>query len=264
MEQDIEHYLNLTSLDCNQPDLTLGRSSILLGLTLLAEAAGPKALEMLGPQGDALLEGIWRKLDEEPAIRESKNLSYLGMAHGWAGTIYAALRWARLTGTPPYSSLGVRLDQLADLAVPTSKGVLWPVQNRETGGFPMPGWCNGGAGHVFLWTLAHRLFSRERFLKLAIGAAEESALSGGGGHSLCCGWAGQAYALLALYNHTGEKRWLEHARTLASRALAFAQCRQPGLPYSLYKGDLGVAVLLAEIQLPEIASMPFFDEEGWT
>jgi serine/threonine-protein kinase len=259
MEEALGRYLDLTSAECAELDVTLGRSSILLGWMLLMEAGGPSP----GPHGDALLASIWRELDREPPIRESARVKCLGMAHGWAGLIYTALRWAKLTGTPPRTSLPDRLRQLAELAVATKHGVRWAVQTGADDGFSMAGWCNGGAGHVFLWTLAHRLLREERFLNLAERAGEEC-FATGGGHSLCCGWAGQAYAQLELYHHTGERRWLEHARQLGARAVALAKCGQPGLPYSLYKGDLGVAVLISELERPETATMPFFAEEGWT
>jgi hypothetical protein len=35
---------------------------------------------------------------------------------------------------------------------------------------------------------------------------------------------------------------------------------EEGLPHSLYKGDVGVAVLIADLERPEFAAMPFFEE----
>ena len=85
----------------------------------------------------------------------------------------------------------------------------------------------------------------------------------GGGHGLCCGFAGQAYAQLNLYRHSGEQRWLRQARILAQKASeagnGFHALRWEGLPHSLYKGDIGVAVLVAEMEKPETAAMPFFE-----
>jgi serine/threonine-protein kinase len=129
----------------------------------------------------------------------------------------------------------------------------------------MPGWCNGSAGYVWLWTLAHKVFGKEKYLDLAERAALEAWSAGGAGHSLCCGWAGQAYSQLALYRHTGAKKWREQAEELVLRAVEFgaASLREEGLPFSLYKGNVGVAVLAAEVPDPYAASMPFFEEEGW-
>ena len=79
---------------------------------------------------------------------------------------------------------------------------------------------------------------------------------------LCCGLAGRAYGLLNLYKHTGESEWLESARQLADRAVVAIQ--QYSLRrQSLYKGEIGVALLQADLERPELSAMPFFEHEGW-
>jgi hypothetical protein len=85
--------------------------------------------------------------------------------------------------------------------------------------------------------------------------------------NLCCGFAGQAYALLNLYKHTDDKAWLHRAQGQAQRAarsiLETPAGNELGLqPESLYKGELGVAVLAAELERPEFAAMPFFEREA--
>jgi serine/threonine-protein kinase len=78
--------------------------------------------------------------------------------------------------------------------------------------------------------------------------------------------AGRAYGLLNLYKHTGEETWLERARVLATRAAGGRSDRGSDgfdFSHSLYKGDVGVAVLAADLLRPEAASMPFLEEEGW-
>jgi len=81
--------------------------------------------------------------------------------------------------------------------------------------------------------------------------------------SLCCGLAGRAYALLNLYRHGGGPEWLARARDLAERAAQEAS-RLTDPPQSLYKGELGIAVLAADLSRPEQAAMPRFEEEGWS
>jgi uncharacterized protein YyaL (SSP411 family) len=70
--------------------------------------------------------------------------------------------------------------------------------------------------------------------------------------TLCCGLAGASYGMLALYKQTGNAEWLDRARTLANRALHTVS-RGEALPYSLYKGQVGVAGLAAELERPEFA-----------
>ena len=82
------------------------------------------------------------------------------------------------------------------------------------------------------------------------------------GGDLCCGFAGRAYSLLCLHRHTGEAHWLARARLLAEHAVTSVQAaalRQD----SLYKGEVGVALLVAELRTPEQASMPLFESERW-
>ena len=124
-------------------------------------------------------------------------------------------------------------------------------------------WCNGAAGHVYLWTLAHRLLGDPSYLALARMAAW-SAYRGdtSGPADLCCGFAGRAYALLCFYKATTEPEWLARARVLARHAII--GIRQYALRHdSLYKGDIGVALLATDLERPERACMPLYESEGW-
>lgn len=73
--------------------------------------------------------------------------------------------------------------------------------------------------------------------------------------------AGQAYSQLALYRATGDEEWLDSARSLAAAAERIGAAGTPH-PFSLYKGEPGVAVLLADLAAPAYAAMPFFESEG--
>jgi serine/threonine-protein kinase len=86
----------------------------------------------------------------------------------------------------------------------------------------------------------------------------------GGYPDLCCGLAGRAYALLALYRHTGDADWLRRARLLGARAgRALERAGEMPYPLSLFKGAPGILLLLADLARPESACMPFFEAEGW-
>jgi hypothetical protein len=76
------------------------------------------------------------------------------------------------------------------------------------------------------------------------------------------GERGRAYALLNLYKHTDEPLWLDRARVFAEAAVVSDPT--PDVPaHSLHKGRVGIAVLVADLENPEGAAMPFFEEEGW-
>ncbi|HTQ80038.1 MAG TPA: lanthionine synthetase LanC family protein, partial [Thermoanaerobaculia bacterium] len=245
-------------------DLTLGRSGVLLAAALLADVLADDAAERvrLGELSGRLLDRLWEELDLAAPLGEQPVVPNLGIAHGWAGYLYATLRWCRAFGRGAYpAGLQPRLAELAAAAEPWGRGLRW----RWNGGgvSSMPGWCNGSAGFVHLWTLAHRELGEPRFAELAEGAvwnAWEGPESGG---SLCCGGAGRAYALLAWSRHLGgDRRWLARAQTLADRA-AIAIRATAEKADSLYKGRLGVAVLAADLEAPESAAFPFFEAEGW-
>ncbi len=239
---------------CDNPDLTLGRSGVLLAVSLVLDVLdGPDVPEVLA-FGNTLLADLWRDLDAEPAIAFSDNL---GIAHGWAGYLYATLRWCRSAGVARPGNLEARLAELGEAAQPWGRGLRW-----RWGRSTMPGWCNGSAGFVHLWTLAHRELGDPAFAALAEGATWNAWESPEGGGSLCCGLAGRAYALLNFHRHGGGREWLGRARVLASRAALEIE-RASEREDSLYKGKIGVALLAADLARPETAVMPFFEEEGW-
>jgi hypothetical protein len=218
--------------------------------------------------GDRLATTVWQEVSALPAVGEYSALVMSGIAHGWGGVLYAAMRWAQTTAAPMPNGLSERLHQLAAWAEETGRGVRWPRVLRLRSGDEtidyVPSWCNGSGGLVHLWTLASSLLHEPRWLELAERAgwnAWEYA-HGGGMFDLCCGAGGRAYALLTLHRHTGDSAWLRRAESLADRAARMAD-NDPALAHSLYKGSLGVALLAAELDRPRDARMPLFEHEGW-
>ena len=266
----VDGFLEAARQPCANPDLALGRSSLLLAASLLYEVRGgldgEPAMDRLAGLGDELLAGVWNELDSLPAISEDEGQPELGLAHGWAGYLYAPLRWCLAADRPLPSRLRERLDELAACARPWGRGLRWRWRGGEThwGVGSMPGWCNGSAGYVFLWTLAHRMLGDVRYAGLAEGAAWNTWEDPSRSASLCCGLAGRAYALLNLHRHGGGPEWLARARDLAERAAVEATRRpETSASHSLFKGEVGIAVLIADLARPEEAAMPFFEEEGW-
>jgi eukaryotic-like serine/threonine-protein kinase len=251
-------------------DVSFGRSGILLGLSMLLDALPDDAAERseLIELGNRLATNLWTELsamDELQAQaagdRDDDAVAYLGAAHGWSGFLHAQLRWAESSGSaaPP---IAARLDELARLGVPRGRGLVWP---REVGppddGSLAATWCNGAAGMVFLWTAATRAFGDDRYVALA----ERAAWTAYEGHpvpgDLCCGLAGRAYALLNLHRAGGDRLWLARARDLAAQAVT--SVRENALRRdSLYKGDIGVAALIADLDRTDDAAMPFYDRDA--
>lgn len=64
------------------------------------------------------------------------------------------------------------------------------------------------------------------------------------GAGICHGTAGNGYALLAAFGRTGDEEWLGRARRFAAHALG--QVERGGGRYSLWTGDVGVAIFAAD------------------
>jgi len=255
----ISAFLIAAHKPCAELDLTLGRSGSLLAAAMLL----PLGEEL--PEGAALrgfgaetVRSIWRELDARPPLHASPPATYLGMAHGWAGYLYATLRWCAAAGDTLPPRLAARLDEYESMKTLEGRGAFWRTTIGAPANRTMPGWCNGSAGQLFLCTLAHRMLGDERWLRLAELCAWDSWDAPRAGADLCCGSAGRAYALLNLYKHSGATEWLSRARQLANHAAAVAPSRSHRAN-ALWKGELGVAVLVADLASPENAKMPFFE-----
>lgn len=269
----LEGFMLASQKPCDNLDLALGRSGTLLVASLLLDMLGSGEILQPAPLlafGNQVMQAIWQEIDKQPPVQEGTVITYPGIAHGWAGILYATLCWHNSSGAELPHKIEDRLQQLMECAEPWGRGVRWPwvlAQGRH-GGAPsyMPGWCNGTAGHIFLWTAAHRIFENEAYLQLAEKSAWHIWESNDSITNLCCGLAGQSYGLLNLYKHSGASIWLDRARTLACRAAAWDTDNYLAMkfaPESLYKGELGVALLASELSAPETACMPFFESEGW-
>ncbi|MES1243811.1 MAG: lanthionine synthetase LanC family protein [Acidobacteriota bacterium] len=270
----VEAFLDVVRQPCESADLTLGRSGVLLAAALLLDTlnGGPAAKD-LAPKvrelGDGLLADLWRDLDAQPPVaRARRRWANLGMAHGWAGYLYVTLRWCRASGgegTARPERLEERLAELGGLARSVGRGLRWPWRDGEGDSGSMPGWCNGSAGFLHLWTAAHRELGDPHWLDLAEGAAWHAWEAADANGSLCCGYGGRSYALLDFWRHRGGEGgdvWLERARDLGERAAEIV-IRVSEVADSLYKGEIGVAALAADLAKPETAAQPFFGDEGW-
>jgi len=256
----IREFLRTSRQPCDEIDLTLGRSGSLLAAAMLLPLAedSPDAAEELRAFGAETMSRIWNEIDAQPSIEQATKMRFLGIAHGWAGYFYASMRWCAASGDALPARLAGRLREYAALRTPLGRGAYWR-RTVNPGARPyLPGWCNGSAGQVFVFTLAHRLLGDEEWLRLAELSAWDNWDAPRQVSSLCCGTAGRAYALLNLYKHTGADEWLGRARQLANHAAAEAKATSQRTS-SLWKGELGVAVLIADLASPENARMPFFE-----
>jgi len=243
-------------------DLVLGRTGVLLGAAFLHEA-DPSPKPTIERFGDRAAAWLTRRLAAAGSPTSSKQITALGVAHGWAGALYALLRWSMATRRPVDETIAGWLDELASVGTRSGRGASWPRFRNQSDYSLQATWCNGDTGFVFLWLLAAEALNDERFLIMAEDAGWNVADRGCERNAdLCCGSAGRAYGFLALYRRTGDEVWLRRAKHFADHA---ARESDPDAEeaHRLYKGGLGVALLGAELEDPSSARMPLFEPEGW-
>jgi hypothetical protein len=173
--------------------------------------------------------GLWTQhLRSEPA-------RYLGAAHGFAGCVLAL------------GNVGGAADTARRYAVVEGGLANWPPQADgalTSNGTIRVHWCHGAPGMI---TSLGSLLDED--LALAGGELTWRAGPVAKGAGLCHGTAGNGYAFLALFERTGDELWLERARRFAVHSIAqveTARSRHGAGRYSLWTGDLGTALYLAD------------------
>jgi hypothetical protein len=189
---------------------------------------------------------------------------YVGAGHGFAGAVLAlrgALEWL----DDPAALVARAVSSTRELALVDGDRANWPI--LATG--PIPGtpprvqWCHGAPG--IITSLA----------ALAPDDDEHGALLEAGGElvwhvgpiaksaSLCHGTAGNGFAFLALFERTGDERWLGRARAFAMHALeqvANLRAAEGRGRYTLYTGDMGAALLAAACLQGDGTTFPGLDD----
>jgi hypothetical protein len=208
------------------------------GSILAAKATGlewRRSAQILAAEWDAAADGLWTQ------TIMGKPAKFLGPAHGFAGNVHA------LRGFLPDDELRARIEPvLRTHAVWDGDAVNWPpVAGTEPSRVQ---WCHGAPGIVS--TLGDLMPE-----DLLLAGAETTWRTGPleKGQGLCHGTAGNGYALLRTYELTGDRLWLDRARSFAAAALEQVQHR-----YSLFTGDIGAA-LFARACDTEDARFPIMD-----
>lgn len=255
----IDQFSRLASLPSSRLDLSLGSAGLLLGCAEIFEVY-PNYSESPGFRVRSVGDGIAHHLIQwigTQSVRESAHSMSLGMAHGWAGILFALLRWFRATQVTPPPVLHDRMLELMACGMPWRNGLGWPVTGIHASGGFEDGWCRGTAGHVFWLALGYDQFRDPTWVEAALAAGESLWASNLQHGSLCCGLAGMGYAFATLYRMTGVRKWRSRADEAARRASE--DVTSPCLEDSLYRGSFGAMVLGVQLRNPEHAGFPLLE-----
>jgi lantibiotic modifying enzyme len=228
--------------------------------TLLIAAA------MLSATGDERWRGAWEESADALLARRDddglwtqrlygQEIKSLTPPHGLVGNVQALLplldRKRRAALTRAANAV------LARTAVRENGRVNWPPRDRPT----LPGpdgqirlqWCAGAPGIV---TAAASYLDEDLLLAGADLTWSAGAHGSDKGPGICHGTAGNGYALLKVFERTGDEVWLDRARRFALHALDQV-ARRDGR-YSLWTGDLGTAIFAADC-VDGRGRYPFFE-----
>ena len=198
----------------------------------------------------AVADAVWDARDEDGLWTQRLYGTVgrsLGPAHGLVGNARALLGGGDLLAS------GRREQLLADTVAALERNAVredgfanWPHGDGgplEGGdGHPRLQWCHGAPGIAI---------STADFLpqELLLAGAELTWHAGPHGPekgpSICHGTAGNGYAFLKAFERTADEEWLDRARRFAVHALGQVERRGNGR-YSLWTGDLGVAIFAAD------------------
>ena len=192
--------------------------------------------------------GEWGRDPEYPSLwaqrLHGRTVHSLGPAHGFAGNVAVLRQGLAELGAERTAELERRVRAVAAEWAQVEDGLAnWPPAPeppRTEGQKVRVQWCHGAPGIVA--SLAGVMDD-----ELALAGGELTWRAGplvkGGG--LCHGTAGNGYAFLKLFRHTGDERWLGRARAFAMHALAQVEAARQRFErgrYSLWTGDVGTAI----------------------
>ncbi len=196
-------------------------------------------------------DALWSRRDEDGLWLQrlhGDEFRFLGPIHGLVGNVEALS--PQLDDTRRTQLERDTAGVVERTAVAEDGLVNWPPVDRgelaSRDGSIRLQWCHGAPGIVTSasWLLPEPLLLGAGELIWQAGAhgAEK-------GSSLCHGTAGNGYALLEIFERTGDERWLERARRFAVHAVGQARREHASRGrgrYSLFTGDLGVALFAAD------------------
>jgi Lanthionine synthetase C-like protein len=232
--------------------MTGSPGTMLAALFLHERTGGQRWSELFQITADRL----WAQLEWSPQYQcsywqqrfDRHPSTYLDAVHGFVAVALPLIRGRHLLGAERWNAWqACIINTVQRTADRDGVHANWRPQLERTpdAGKKLLQFCHGAPGFVIC--LADLPDSTLDDLLLAAGETIWSAGPLVKGSNLCHGTAGNAYAFLKLYRRTRDSRWLQRARAFAMHGIAQVEeeaFRQGQLRYSLWTGDLGLAIFL--------------------
>lgn len=234
-------------------ELMWGAPGTMIAALAMHAATGEPRWSDLFRAGAAALE---RSFVPDPALGGARiwtqdlygqQLRYYGLVHGFAGNAFTLIAGRHLLAPEDWARWSPRLaETLAATVVRDGPLATWYA---GVGPKPRPDRpmlvqaCHGPPGMVV------GLAGLDQPIDDLLIAGAELTWDAGPlekGPGLCHGTAGNGYAFLKLYARTGDPLWLDRARAFAMSAIAQSGAQAGGRRFTLWTGDLGVAMYLAD------------------
>lgn len=256
------------NVDHPSRELLWGSPGTMLAALFLHQRSGDERWAGLFRQAAARL---WSQLQWSPEHRchywmqdlYGKASSYLGAGHGFVGAVLPVLRGRHLLAADDWQAWQECIaNTVKRTATWEGEGANWHpwllVEPHQTWRWLLQ-WCHGAPG--FIICLGD--FSGHELDAVLTAAGHLTWTAGplNKGSNLCHGTGGNGYALLKLYQRTGDAMWLQRARSFAMHGImqTDAHAVQYGqLRYSLWTGDPGFAIYLWDC-LRATAAFPTLD-----
>jgi hypothetical protein len=200
------------------------------------------------------VDGLW--LWHQDLYGKMRKL--VGAGHGFFGNVHALLEGQEYLTSEQRHLLFDRTigTALASARRENGKANWMPGFQMEDSRPPLSQWCHGAPGVITSLRSFPKKYSAE--LETLLIEAGETVWTSGPlkkGIGLCHGTDGNGFALLRLFERTGDELWLDRARRFAMHALTQRNGRS-----SLWTGEVGLALfLLACIdQQPDFPSLDYF------
>jgi Lanthionine synthetase C-like protein len=244
-------------------ELMWGSPGTMVAAQTMYERTGRAAFAEAWRESAAWLIAQWR---EDLWLQElyGQALHILGPAHGFAGNVHALTRGdlldARRRGEVERRAVAAALRYAQrDAGLAQWPAALEPRSQRSAE--IRTQWCHGAPGIVA--SLAGIAASDGELTQLLVAGGELVWRAGPlvKGPGLCHGTAGNGYALLKLFERTGDELWLDRACAFAMHAIEQVErhrSRYGRGRHTLWTGDLGTA-LFARSCIDADARMPTLD-----